>query len=311
MAPPLAQSRVTAPLTEPGGNVRTSHRTTMPVAQIPATTTSAQSTLRDILDQWGLAGLADWAWQKIVAGASLDQVIYEMRQTPEYKKRFAGNVVRQDAGLAPMTETEYLQYEQSARQVMAYYGLPQGFYDQPDDFAAFIGKDVSVSELHDRVQQAVTLAQADITSQGEYGRLYGVGPNGAPVSYSVGDVAAYMLDQTRALPLLQRQVQAGTIAGAAKRTGFGEIDRIAAEHLAALGVTDTQAVAGFGQLAGLGEVTGTIIGDTGPGLSKQDQISAVFEENAAAAEELSRRKRARVAGYKGSGGSYAETQRGG
>lgn len=280
-------------------------------ATIPAADGSAQAVIRGILNQWDLGDLTPWAWEKITAGASFDQVLFELRDTKEYKARFAGNLERQRAGMAPMTEADYLNYEQSARQMFRYYGLPAGFYDTPDDFAKFIGGDVSISELHDRVQQAVTLAQTDLVTQGEYGRLYGQNAAGAPVSFSVGDLAAHMLDPARALPLLQRQTQAAQIAGAGLRTGFGQIDRIAAEHLAALGVTDTQAAAGFGQLAGLGEVTGKIIGDTGPGMSKEAQIGAVFDQNAAQAEELSRRQRGRKAGFATSAGQYAETQRGG
>lgn len=280
--------------------------------QIPADDAggSAQAVLKGILDQWGLGALTGWAWEKITAGASIDQVVYELRQTTEYKTRFAGNVTRQAAGLPPLSEADYLGYEQQVRQMMTYYGLPKGFYDTPGDFAGFIGGDVSVSELHDRVLEGVKLAQSDVATQGAYGRLYGQGANGQLTSYGVGDLAAYYLDETKALPLLQRQGEAAQVAGAAVRTGFGDIDRITAEHLASIGVSADQAASGFGQLAGLGQVTQRILGDTQDAMSQGDQVAAVFDQNATAQAELSRRQRARVAGAQGPRTTYANTQGG-
>ncbi|HEY2332963.1 MAG TPA: hypothetical protein VGH94_13675 [Acidimicrobiales bacterium] len=273
--------------------------TATPAAPLSASDQGALASLRTMLDGWGLGGLTDWAWQKLTSGASMDQIVYEMRQTDQYKQRFAGNVARQAAGLTPMTEADYLNYEQSARQLFSFYGLPKTFYDQPSDFADFIAKDVSVTELSDRVQLASQRMNAQPEEDKAWARLYGV---------STGDQLAYFLDESKALPILQRQAAAANLAGIGTRTGFGDIDRAAAERLAGMGVTADQATQGFGQLAGMKQVTGQIIGDTGPGMTQGEQLGAVFDQNATNVADLSRRQRGRLANFQAPSGTYSQTQ---
>jgi hypothetical protein len=273
--------------------------TSPPAAAATAEQQGALASLRSMLEGWGLGGLTDWAWQKLTSGASMDQIIYEMRQSDQYKARYAGNVARQAQGLPPMSETDYLNYEQSARQMFAYFGLPKTFYDQPEDFAKFIGGDVSVTELHDRVQIASQRMMAQPEEDKAWARLYGV---------TGGQQLAYFLDAERALPLLQRQAQAANLAGIGTQTGFGEITAAEAEHLAGTGVTAAQAQAGFGQLAGMKEITGQIVGDVGPGMTQGEQLGAVFDQNAENVAKLSRRQRARLANFQGPGGAFTQTQ---
>ena len=225
----------------------------------------------------------------------MDQIIYEMRQQDAYKQRFAGNTARTAAGLPPMSEADYLNYEQSARQMFQFYGLPKTFYDQPSDFADFIGKDVSVTELTDRVQLAAQRMNAQPEEDKAWARLYGV---------STGDQLAYFLDESKALPILQRQAAAANLAGIGAGTGFGDISAADAEHLAGIGVTADQARQGFGQLAGMKQVTGQIVGDTGPGMTQGEQLGAVFDQNAANVADLSRRQRGRLANFQARAARY-------
>lgn len=259
-------------------------------------TTDAQAQLREILDQWGLGGLVQWAWDKLTSGAAPAQIIYELRQTSEYKTRFQGNVARTSKGLTPLAEADYLSYEEQARQMMRYYGLPSSFYDQPEDFANFIGGDVSITELHDRVTEANTALQSTPEDKRAWARLYGVND---------GAQLAYFIDPARALPVLQRQNAAAQAAGAASRTGFGDLSLLSAERLAALGISQDQATAGFQQLAGLKQVTGSIVGDVTPGMSEQDQVAAQFAGDAQAQANLSRRQRGRLSQFQTTGGYVA------
>lgn len=307
-APPAApvQMRTAAPggsviggATDRGGNVRgvLPGETSTPLPNIPgAGTTDAQAQLREVLDQWGLGGLLSWAWEKLTTGASAAQIIYELRQTAEYKTRFAGNVAREAKGLTPLAEADYLGYEEQARQMFRYYGLPSSFYDAPEDFANFIGGDVSVTELHDRVVEANTALQATPEDKRAWARLYGVND---------GAQLAYFIDPTRALPVLQRQNAAAQAAGAASRSGYGDLSLMSAERLAALGISQADAQAGFATLTGLRQVTGQIVGDTAPAMTEAEQIAAAFGGDAVQQENLSRRQRYRLSQFQSSGGYVA------
>lgn len=269
------------------------------VTTIPgAGPTDAQAALRAELEQWGLGSLVDWAWQKLTTGASPDQIIYELRQQDAYKQRFAGNVERQKAGLTPLSEANYLAYEEQARQMFQYYGLPKTFYDQPEDFAKFIGGDVSVTELHDRVVAGSNALLDTPEDQRAWARYYGV---------TDGQQLSYMLDPQRSVPILQRQQAAAQAGGAAQQAGFGDLSQVSAERLAALGITQAQAQQGFTQLAGQKEITGAIIGDTGAGMTEAAQVGAQFGGDAAAQQALSRRQRGRLSQFAGSGGYVSTT----
>lgn len=176
-----------------------------------------------MLSQWGLDSLAPDVLGFLQKGYDQTAISFLLQDTDAYKQRFAGNEIRRKKGLPVLSPQDYLNTEASYRQIMASNGLPTGFYDQPSDFSAFIGNDVSPVELNNRVNLAVTAAhQLDEGTKQVFQQWYGAGP---------GDLAAYFLDQNRALPLLQTQARATQIGGSAMNAG-GRITQSRAEQLA-------------------------------------------------------------------------------
>lgn len=259
---------------------------------IPEGAEDARVYLKTILDNYGLGDLDGWAWDQLKEGHSTVRVMQELRQRPEYKQRFQGLEIRKQKGLPAMSEADYIAYEQSVRQLMRAAGLPEGFYDQVEDFANFIGNDVSYAEMQARINegyQAAMAAPQEVRDQLE--RLYGVTPGG---------IAAFFLDETKALPLVQQAYTASKIAGAAVRTGYDALERIEAERLSALNLTDQQAQEGFSQLARMGELFEQLPGESGTAIQRNDQLAAIFEGNVDAQQTITRRAETRVA--VGSGG---------
>jgi hypothetical protein len=128
---------------------------------------SAYDVMVALLRQWGLESLAPAVRQYLVDGYSQDQISILIQDTEPYKKRFAGNEARRKAGLPALSAAEYLSVESSYRQIMSSAGLPPSFYDSPDDFAAWIGKDVAPTEIKTRVDAATDAANRldDATKQ--------------------------------------------------------------------------------------------------------------------------------------------------
>src|SRR5690606_434666 len=100
------------------------------------------------------------------------------------------------AGLPVLSPAEYLATERSYAQVMKNYGLPKGFYDDPADFAGFIGGSVSASELQERVQSYSDLANRE--DPAIKAQLRAMGMND-------GDLLAFYMDPTRANPLIRKK----------------------------------------------------------------------------------------------------------
>jgi hypothetical protein len=271
----------------------------VPPQQPNLTQPDALAYIRELLESYGLGSLADWAWEQIVAGASEAEVIQRLRERPEYQARFPGMAERRARGLPAISEAEYIAYERQAIQMFRAAGLPEGFYDSPDDFARLIGQDVSVAELSQRVQlyeQAVYREPPEVLAEAE---RFGL---------DTGDLVAAMIDPDRALPLLQKKVDAAQRSAAAQIAGFGSLTENEATRVVELGVSQEQAAQGFSGLAAQAELFRPLSAGEQE-IGRDTQIEAAFGQNAEAQNEIERRRRRRQAVFE-AGGGFAPGQQG-
>jgi hypothetical protein len=211
-----------------------------PLKDLTGPNRDAYAALEDQFASYGLASLAPKIFSFIQQGFGADTITLLLQDTPEYKQRFAGNELRKAAGLPVLSPANYLATESSYRSILQDAGLPATFYDKPSDFSAWIGGDASPTEIKGRVDLAVRDAsQSPPETRAALQQMYGVSP---------GEITAYFLDRTKALPLLQIREQAAQIGGAALAHGFNPTTTTA-EQLATEGISTQQAQAGYGQLA--------------------------------------------------------------
>lgn len=252
----------------------------------------ALAQIKQVLQQYGLESLSDFAWQEIVAGRSGNEVLQDIRQTPQFQQRFPAIAARQKVGLPPLSPGDYVAYENTATQYMRNAGLPTGFYDSPEDFTKFLSGDVSLKELGERITLARDAANGPSEARDALVNKFGL---------SIGDLTAFFLDPDRAEPLLQRNYNAAQIAGAGTRTGYG--DTAAQDlRLADLGVTAAQAQQGFSHLGQESELFHGLPGQNEQDISTDQQLGAEFMGDAAAQKTIEQRARSRVATFGGGGG---------
>ena len=200
---------------------------------------NAFEALRIEFSRFGLESLATKIFDFVQKGYGADTISLMLQETPEFKQRFAGNEIRKQKGLPVLSPAEYLSTESSYRQLMRQSGLPEGFYDQSSDFTDFIGKDVSPTELKQRVDlasQYTTLASPQLKEAIQ--SMYGV---------DEGHITAYFLDPERALPSIQKQAAAAAIGAEALKRGLQISGH--AEDYAMAGVNQQQAAQVYGQIA--------------------------------------------------------------
>lgn len=256
--------------------------------------------LQDLFAQYGLGSLANTIVDLKQQGLTDRVVSIKLKETPEFKARFIGNENRRKAGLQPLTPAEYLSAEASYKKIMRDSQLPAGFYDQPDDFATFLGNDVSPSELQSRVDIAnQSIQNADPFYTDSLRKLYGL---------QSGDMLAYALDPERALPFITRQQKAAQFGAEAARQGLQVTTPMAETYAGQLGITQQQARQGFEQVAqvlptaerlsqitagaqpvGMGEVTSAVFGGAGSAQYKQQL------------QDLAQTEQSRFAGQSGVG----------
>ncbi|GAA0936167.1 hypothetical protein [Actinocorallia libanotica] len=180
-------------------------------AQKASARADALASLTMMFEEWGLGGLAGVVTGYLQQDYTVNQILVEIRKSEPYKKRFAGNDARVKAGYAALSPAEYLATENAYKRLLQESGLPKGFYDDPSDFAGWIGNNVSVAEIGERVQLGV-----DAVNNSDPNYLSAL----RRVGFGEGDLLAAMLDQNRAMPILRRQVGMGKLGSAAMKYGL-------------------------------------------------------------------------------------------
>lgn len=262
----------------------------------PAGPTAADKSAKGIIDQflqtYGLQSLGDTAWQMYLTGQSPDQIMLNVRGTPEYQARFPAMAALSQRGQA-ITESQYINYEQAIQQQNQAAGLPQGMYDTPDDIAKLLTSSISPAEYQARLQSYQTAAwQSPPEVRQALMDDYGLSP---------GQLTAFFIDPDRALPLIQRDLATAQMQGTAQTTGFGGLSMAEGGHLADLGVTQAQAQAGFGKLAGQSQLINGLPGQQ-PGIGTDTALQAQFDQNTQAQQQFQAAQQNQLNQFKKGGG---------
>ena len=290
-----------------------------PVDTTPyAARTSAREFLQDLFGQLGfsaadvtslMSSVDGWISEGL-ADVGNEAILARFRTTDIYKNRFAGMEALRQRGQA-ISEAEYVQMERAYRRVLSSYGLPPEFYDNYDDYAKFIANDISANELEDRVSTAQALLQGSGEVLAELNEYYGVGE---------GEALAYLLDAEKAQKVIQRQVRAAQIGGAAERSGFS-MGRSQSEQLASstLGQTldpfnpqtSAQLESTFARARRTANRERTLADIDQESYTEMDTLQAAFgdDEKQLASERRARRERARFSGTAGAARSALSQSR--
>jgi hypothetical protein len=194
---------------------------------------NALEIIKDKLRDYGLEGLADVAYEMLIDGVSAEAAVLRLRETEEFQNRFSGMAMRRENGMSAISPAEYINLERGYRQVMMAAGIPEGFYDSPDDFAEFIGNDVSQNEMTQRVSMAASAVQSvDPNLKTQLQDLYGIGVE------NDGELVAYFLDPDRGVTMIEQrlQLESAGLSAATVSTLGGGLERQTAEQLADLNV---------------------------------------------------------------------------
>ena len=281
---------------------------------------SATDIVRNILETYGLGELLDdpdldlinlW-----VTTGDAAAVWARVRQSDPYKDRFPGMAALSEAGRA-ISEGTYIELERGYIEIMNAAGIDPGFYDEPSDFGALIGGDVSVNEFNQRVALAVEATTRMTSEVREQLATY-------YPEVTDGDLTAYYLDPERATNIFEEREKIGAarIGGIAVETGFGSVSRQTAERLRAAGVTETAARRGFQAIApstlaeetasesldrdpvtGRPMVSLAVVGQQKPGdITPEELIGGPFGTDPEAAKRIEARRQRRLAHFSQRGG---------
>ena len=266
----------------------------------------AKEILRNVLSSYGLEGLYEYAWSlytnQTIDVNDTESFMYALREQEAYKKRFAANERRKALGFNELKPATYIALEKSYKDTLAANGLPQGFYDSPDDFEKLIGGDVSISELNNRLRDAYTVVRdASPEVKNKMAEMYGI---------TDGDLLAYVIDPDRARPLMapdyKRQAQAALIAESAQRLSGLNFNKDIAEQFVRQGTTQAEAEAAFTTVGQMGELRRSGLGEQQ--ITDLQFVQAALGTDAEAKRLVEERKKRRIGEVTASGGSATLAQ---
>jgi hypothetical protein len=274
--------------------------------QTNAGDTSAVTAIADILTQAGLNTLANDAYTKLKAGVPAAQIINDIRASDTYAQRFPGMAALASKGQR-ITEADYINKEQADIALLKQYNIPAGTFDTTAYLGKLIANNVTNADLQARLQAAQDSVNSLDPNILKYAKdTYGL---------DSGSLAAWALDPTASLPVIQQQAKAMQIGGAAVQAGYagtgpnGEITTDQATQLANANVTQAQALQGFTNLGQMGQYQTQLPGDTTQALTSQQLINAQFGLNAADTTALNKAKAQKLATFQ-QGGNYAASNTG-
>jgi hypothetical protein len=257
-------------------------------ASAQAERVSAFNILKEQFSQYGLGSLVDGIKNLLTDGTPSSEFALRLRQTPEYKTRFAANDARINAGLAALSPAEYVAMEDQYQNLMRNYGLPSSYYSKDATgkqvgFEKLLSADVSASELEDRIataQQRVLNTNPEVLKA-----LRQFYPD-----LGNADILAYTLDPQNALANIKRKVTAAEIGGAALAQGL-QANGGTAESLAGQGITKAQAQQGYTDIAGMVPRGSQLSDIYGQGPYNQGTAEAEVFNTAGAADAAAKRKK--------------------
>lgn len=209
------------------------------LAGLPGQERDAYAALKTLFDSYGLDTLAPKILSYLQNGYGADTITILLQQTPEYKARFAGNQARIKNGLQVLTPAEYLSTEASYRQLLQAGGLDPSFMNQ-QQYAEWIGKDISPTEIQDRVNMAVT---ATVNAPPELTTAF------ARMGIYAGDLAGMFLNDGTPPPALQMKLNQAQIIEAGLQAGIVNPSVNQAAEFARMGTTYQQALTGYQKIA--------------------------------------------------------------
>ena len=300
-----------------GGGGTTDPATAELLRRDEANRVSAFKVLEDTFNSYGLGTLAANVRTFMEQGLSEDEAVIQLRQTPEYKQRFLGNEGRRAKGLYAYSESEYLQAEQTYRDLLAQSGLEA--LAGADTFAKLIGGAVSPAETQSRIQDVfnkIDNADPQLREQiSGYLTGYGIGdPNVQRTQLA----SALLMGGTSAQDLV-RNIEKAQIKTAALTSGMTLAEENISSLQKQLESAKTYDVYGtskkaFGELAQTMPTTeklAQIYGDQTPGLSQELQQEAFFGLASQRRKKLQEKEQATFGGQAGtSTASLAQQSKG-
>jgi hypothetical protein len=274
------------------------------ITEISDTTRDAFAALRDLFASYGLSSLADEIMGYMTGGKTAGEALIALKTNPNgaYAKRFAGNFARTKKGLNVLSESAYIELEDSYANTLRAYGLGNMLSADPNQnwkqFSEYISNDISAPEFKDRISSVQDrVVNADPAIKAMFKEFY--------PSLTDKDLVAYFLNPAETIGKLKEKVTSAEIGAAFTGQGLST-NLTSASDLARYGIDRAGALEGAANIASvLPESTklGNIYGETGIKYTQETGVEEFLKSSDAAKRKRNVLASKERANFEGSAGA--------
>jgi len=271
---------------------------------IDMATRDAFAALRDLFASYGLSSLSDEIMGYMTSGKTAGEALIALKTNPNgaYAKRFAGNFARTKKGLNAMSESAYIELEDSYANTLRAYGLGNMLSVDSNQnwkqFSEYIANDINAVEFKDRISSVQDrVVNADPAIKAMFKEFY--------PSLTDKDLVAYFLNPAETIGKLKEKVTSAEIGAAFTGQGLST-NLTSASDLARYGIDRAGALEGAANIASvLPESTklGNIYGETGIKYTQETGVEEFLKSSDAAKRKRNVLASKERANFEGSAGA--------
>ena len=278
--------------------------------EITDATRDAFAMLTDLFASYGLGSLASEIAGYMSSGLTASEALIKLKTNPSggYAARFAGNFARTKKGLNVLSESAYIELEDSYANTLKSYGLGNMLSTDPNQnwkqFSEYIANDISSVEFKDRISSVQDrVVNADPAIKAMFKEFY--------PSLTDKDLVAYFLNPTETIGKLKEKVTSAEIGAAFTAQGLAT-SLSSASDLARYGIDRADAIKGASSIASVlpeASKLGDIYSETGIKYTQKTGEEEFLKSNVEAERKrnvLASKERANFAGSAGgAAGAYS------
>ena len=257
------------------------------------------STLR----RWGftadeIGGLSGWVQQQLQAGIGVESVLILIYDQPGFQSRFPGMKAATDAGFAPPSPDEYIEYEDGLREYIDQY-LPNEAAGNVDTLmTTLMGGNISLHQVQQRLQIAYDeILNAPVDVKGWFLQEYGENADAM--------LATVLLAPDQSFTDLEQAAKEAYTQAAASEILSNTITKGTARQIASLGYTQESQYRQFTDLAKQEFLYIEKLTERDDLRMEREGVQSAFGIDLDASRSVAEREEERLSEFSGGGGAYA------
>ena len=301
-------------LTAPGGDIKgflASGKTEIVNRKTGAATTigtglpGAEDVIKSTLRRWGfttdeISTLGSWIREQLQTGVDIESVLTLIYDQPGFQSRFPGMKAATDAGYAPPSPDDYIEYEDGLREYIDRY-LPN---EAPGDIDTLVttlmGGNISLIQVQSRLQIAYDeILNAPVDVKSWFLQEYGQSADAM--------LATVLLDPKQSFTDLEQTAKESYTQAAASEILSNTITKDTARKIASLGYTQESQYRQFTDLAKQEFLYVEKLTEGDDLRMEREGVGSAFGIDLDASRSVTEREEERLSEFAGGGGAYVGT----